>query len=184
MGINLKVAPRLKTLSRLRVLHDVTSELAGSLGAQASALEIIKKGVLERQLIDDIFLYYYSTDGEGVCCVTLSIDWDKHEIYASSDEGSRFSLDPELSIAEQLAKIFPILTNHVMKMCNHYHVTTIKAHFGYRPEVWSDPQKLAETRAYLGLGPAETPKFASNLRYEEKFCADTLRELGFKVEHR
>jgi hypothetical protein len=190
MGINVKVKPALKLLARLKVLHGVMDELARGLGAPLDELERIRKGILEQQLLDRVWFYYLDSNGKAVCQVTLAVDWEAHLISASSDDGKALAVDSELSIAEQISAVFPVLIEHVREICDLYYVTRIVFFYRYRQSIYNDPQKLSEARRLLNLGSGQQPprisadpKDPAFLRFSEKYSSARLKELGIQIRH-
>lgn len=192
MGINIKVNPEIELKSRINVLYNVVKELSLGFGADAQAAEVIKKGVLNRQLFDSIEINYMNSEDKVVGRVTIDIDWDKHDVRASSESGKNFQLDPSKSVSEQITHVYKILTEHTEKLRKAYGVKKILTRYGLRTDLYKDQQKLAEAKKYLNMSDgasltwSEKPPSHSKdkkLDLEIKFISELLDELKITIEH-
>ena len=190
MGIDIKVKPQLEVRSRLKVLHYVVRELAEGFGAGPQSLEIIRKGVLERQVIEKIFIEYLDGRGRLVGRVVITIDWKRHEVLASSSEGKEFRINSSRSVNEQISGIYQILVEHTRALRKAFDVKEISVAYSYTSDVWNDESKLKEVREYLGTSPSKSREWAPTSSVQGKkwdfvleFVSRKLRELRVRVEH-
>src|SRR5437588_8146661 len=132
MDIQLNIKPELKVQIRIKILHDVIRELAEGFGVLESiVIETIRKGVLDRQLLEFIWIYYLNIEGKTVGRVTMTVDWSKHEILAKSDHGKEFKVDDKNSIKDQIARIYPLLVQHTEDLRKAYDVKQVKTFFAF-----------------------------------------------------
>lgn len=184
MTIKLDIRPEIQLLSRNIALHRVIDELATSLGATEESLKTIRKGVLERQILSDVIFCYICRDAM-VGRISISIDWDKHQILAETEEGRAFLFNTSESIAKQISGIFPVLAQHAESLRSARKVDKVSVWYRYRSDIRNDSEKLKEARSFLGLLPENMPEWAKRRKFGVKleFTAKRLAELGIKIEH-
>ncbi len=194
MSIQIDVKPRLETLSRLRVLYHVVHELSRGFGLEEYRLENIRKGILERQILGEIFINYLNAEEKLVGKITITIDWEKHRVLAKSGEGKNFEIDPTKSINEQISRIYPLLVAHTEELRKAFDVKRIGIQYQYKRDMWGDEKKLKEAREFLGTSVAtEELKWAeistsSSTHVKEwdvefEYISRKLAELSIKIEH-
>ena len=190
MGMDIKVKPQLEVRSRLQVLYYVVREITEGFGASSQALETIKKGVLDQQVIEKIFINYLDDKGRLVGRVVIAIDWERHEVLASSSEGKEFRINSSRSVSEQISKVYQILVEHTKKLRQAFDVKEIEVRYSYTSEVWNNKSKLKEVREYLGTSPSSQREWAPTSSTQSKkwdivmeFASWKLRELKVRIEH-
>lgn len=187
MNVQIHIKPELKVSSRLQILYYVIYEIAEGLGTDNKALETIRKGVLERQLLGTIWINYLNENERLVGKVTITIDWDKHRVLAKDDRGREFELDPSQSVSNQISNLYSILVEHTQKLRKNSGVKRVVAQYGYAREIWMDEKKLAEARRFLDLVPGKEFDWeyidGTNPDITFEIVANKLEELKISVEH-
>lgn len=187
MNIQLSIKPELEVRSRLIVLYYVVRELSEGFGASKSDLAIIKKGIFDKEIISKIYIYYLNESKELVGKVIIAIDWEKHYILASDENGKSFEIDTKKSICEQISELYNILIYHTKKIREALLVKEINFRYTYKSEIYNDENKLKEARKFLGLSIAEK----DDIKWTEKkfdfkieVQADRLNELNISIENK
>jgi hypothetical protein len=186
MDMDLNISPNLQLQVRLTVLHKVIHELTEGFGVtDQRAFEIIEKGILKKQLIETLWIYYLNKAEEAVGMVSMTINWRTHHVLARSSKGKEFRLDPQQSISKQISELYPILVSHTKELRRAYHVQTIQFTYTFTQEVYNDSQKYRQAMQFLGAtGVAKIPPWAQNLPdVELTVVPEKLRELQIKIEH-
>ena len=172
---------------RIRVLHNVTKERAEGFGCERTSLDIIEKGIVQRQLIEEISINYLDGANKLVGRVTIEIDWKKHRVLAlaDTDKGRSFEINSGQSVNKQISMIYPKIVEHTKNLREAYKIEKIETRYGYTSGVWNDPMKLAEARKFLGTSPAEDIEWAKSISndFEIEFAAKQLEELKIRIEH-
>ena len=175
--------------SRLQVLYYVVRELASGFGVSEYSLETIKKGIIDRQILEKIWINYLNGEGKPVGRVTITIDWRKHQVYAKSDSGRSFQIDSTKSISEQVSRVYNILIGHTEELRKAFGVGEIRVRYSYTQDVWKNKKKLEEARKFLGTSPAEDLEWAQgearakNWDVELEYISRKLAELKIRIEH-
>ena len=187
MGVDVKIKPRLKVVSRLRVLHYVVHELASGFGVGEGALKTIKKGILDKQIIERIWINYLNSEGKLVGRVIITIDWERHRVRASSENGKSFQIDSSesISISEQISRVYSTLVKHTEKLRKAFGVEEIKVRYSYTHDIWEDEKELQKAREFLGTSPGKNLEWAdvSHWDIEIEYISRKLEELRVKIEH-
>ena len=175
--------PMLRVMPRLRVLSIVLKEFLRAFGAEETVMDIVDKGVYQKQLIEEFVLYYFS----GENCLgkaTLHIDWEKHEISLNTDSGKSFSFNEGGSLIEQIDKASSLVIYHVNRLRKELHIDRIETHFRYKEEIREDKDKLEETRKLLGLTKSDPISLSSSVEFKNAvvYIMDKLNELTIIVE--
>ena len=181
----IKARTKVKLEPRLRVLTWAVSEYAEAFGAGRECLDSIKKGVYERQIIERIILYYYHHNS-FVGCVTLTIDWDLHQMLMSDENGNQIQIREGESILHQLDESTEIIKNHVSRMRDEFHVTRIETAYQYRQE-YNRAEKLDEARRFLGHvcqppDERQTTQNTPQFKTLHRLILNKLKELEVTVE--
>lgn len=179
--------PTIEVTIRIRVLHKVVEELVKAFYPDAN-LGIIKKGILDRQYFESIYIYFLNKAGNKVGEVVLTIDWDKHFIAANTLNQRTFNVDTTKSINEQLSELFPKIINYMQTIKKHLNVHNVEVWYGWRDEVWNNKEVLKEARQYCGFSlnnNRQEPKWETlNAKQMEiGFTSENLNELGLKITH-
>jgi len=173
--------------ARIRVLHKVIEELLKAFYPDAS-IETIKKGILERQYFEKIYIYFLNKADNKVGEVIIKIDWEKHYIATSTEKGDTFNIDTNKSINEQLSELFPKIIEHMKKMKQHLGVQKTDVWYGWRNDIWQDKEKLKEARLYCGFKESNNrkePQWETLDREKVRFkiTPEKLNELGLEITH-
>lgn len=170
--------------TRLNVLVTAVGEYAKAFGADDDCLNSIKKGIHERQIIEQVELRYYSKT-KFVGKITMKIDWSLHQVLVNSEKGNIFRLSADKSVLEQLDAASQEIIKHVNRLKKACAVTKVDVTYRYRSEYRDDPQKHDEARKFLGHVPADISKEVSTDQFKTciRFVMDKLKELELTVEN-
>jgi hypothetical protein len=176
----IRLKPALEIRARLRVLYEIVDELTNAFAIECpqSATLIIRKGILEQQLLSAVNIYFINDHGQRVASVDLSIDWIKHEVRLEAG-AEEFHIEQQRSVAEQISMVFPVFTSHVEQMRSALNVKRTEVWFTIRSDVDRD-----WARKVLGTGSGTPPKWAeSATQFTFEFSSDLLDELSIKLLH-
>lgn len=148
-GIDTGVDVVVKT--RLNILYMVIYELAEQFGANSSCLEIIRRGILDKQCIKKIILCYYNRDNEIVGEICFEIDWGKYEINAADDKGAEFKINCKKSTYSQIFEMSEEIVKYVNKMRHDLDIVKIEAWYNTIRCKPRDSVQEKELDEYLGL---------------------------------
>jgi hypothetical protein len=194
--IRIKAKPGILLRSRLEILHDVVKELSqgflGDLKAHDSILNVIQKGVLDRQLLQEITFYYLNADDEIDGFVSLEINWKQHQVFASNQAGNKFSVEESKSIRDQISGIYSVLVQHTDELKKTFGTVEVQVHYRYRPEITNNPEKDAEVSSFLGLSKVKGKLRKSSQKLSQsddsitrlEYYSRNLQELRIKIEHK
>ncbi|WP_448780061.1 hypothetical protein [Bacteroides congonensis] len=179
--------PTIEVMIRIRVLHKVVEELVKAFYPNAN-LEIIKKGILERQYLKRLYIFFLNKNGNKVGEVILTIDWDKHYVAADTLNNGTFNIDTTKSFNEQLSELFPKIIKYTQTIKQHLNVDGCEMWFSWRDEVYNNEEMLKEAYQYCGLSQdrkSEEPKWETlkTNQMEVEFTPERLNELGLKITH-
>lgn len=119
---------------RLNILYMVIYEMAEHFGVSQIALDIIKKGVLDKQYIKRIIIQYKNSDDEIVGEIYFNIDWEKYEINASNADGANITLKSNESIHSQISAASDTIIDYVDKMRKELNVKDIECFYWTRTD--------------------------------------------------
>ena len=173
--INLK--QNIKLQVRIQVLYDVIENLALSFGFPTSIEKILHKGIVQKQILSSVYAYYINDKGYAVGKVSFDIDWEKHNVYASTDSGKNIYINSDVPIIEQFASWSQDLINYVEMMQKSLNVSKIKVFFRYRDEIRNDKTKDKEADEFLGLS-----KSSYKAKFDEKQKCEFERAMSFTSE--
>ena len=172
---------------RLLLLYDVIQEFARALCVPERVIKVIEKGVLRKQLLSSIIIYYLKNEKEAVGSLSLNIDWDKHKVFASASTGEKVAIENDKPLLEQFAFWSSDIINYIELMQKELGVTDIKIRFKYIAEIYENPEKEKEADEYLGLRRAKGIPYANQIdAFERKmrFISNMLPELEIGVSSR
>lgn len=183
----LKLKPSLEIRIRLRVLHDTIAELLKSFCPTAS-FNAIKKGILEQQLIEKVFIYFINEKGNKVGESIIEIDWDKHFISAKAEDKNIFNIDKNKSLNEQIDEALPIITEHVKKIGLYLNVQETQIWYSFRPEIRNNREKYEDACKYCGFlinNKNTPPNWEENhgKKISINFSPAELNELNLIITH-
>lgn len=141
----------IRTTVRVRVLYDVIKNLAFSCGFPHYIEESLKKGIVDRQIYEEVYAYYINGNGKAVGRVSFEIDWDQYEIHSKTDSGKEISVRNDIPLIDQFAIWAEDIANYISEMQKALGVEEIWVFYRYRPEIRNDPIKDKEADAFLGL---------------------------------
>ena len=187
MDISLK--PSLIPKARLHLLYEVTKELvqAFSVTYESRAFEIIKKGLLERQIFKRVMIYFLNSSGKKVGEAALSIDWEKHHVFTSTAGKDIFNVDPTKSLHQQISEVLPEIITHVSIMKTNLRVAKTEVWYYLKDDFYLDEVKYKDACRYCGLSmekqqPPEWEKMDSN-KIVLEFTPEDLGEFGLTITH-
>lgn len=183
----IQVKPITEVMLRVQVLYKTIVELVEAFDSTAN-LDIIKKGILERQYFDRLYIFFLNKAGNKVGQVIITIDWNKHSISTDMLNEMTFDSDPTKSMTDQLSAAFSYIMKYMRDIKQHLHVHNNDMWFGWREEIWKDKEKLKEARQYCGFAQENTRKQpdwekldATKVLYD--FTPMMLDEFGLEVTH-
>lgn len=163
LNTTLKNETNVRVLSRIKVLYYVVYEMANAFGVNEYALDSIKKGILERQIIKTMSIYYYIDSAEKpIAQIKITIDWDKHTVLAATEEGQSFNLNTEKSIHSQISEASDYIIEHVEQLRRAYPISKIRTLYRYIDAIESDEKKNQEAMEFLNHQWCKTPQLEEN----------------------
>jgi hypothetical protein len=183
IGLNVETKTGIK--SRLETLYYFVYEMAQSFGVSDSSLESIKKGILDRKIISEIVIKYFNNRNVVVGRVKIKINWEKHELMATTDYGAFFTFDTSKSIRSQVSEVSDIIIEHVTNMRNALKIVKIESNFVYTDEITNDASKNKEAMKYLGhvYGSFDKESITKDFTSSMEWLCDKLREVKIIIEH-
>ena len=187
-GTGISLNQNLKLHVRLEVLYDVIKTLATSFGFPSFIDDILYKGIVKRQIISSMYAYYLNDNEKAVGKVSFNVDWEKHNIYASTDSGKNIKLRTDIPLIEQFAYWTNDIIKYMEMMQRSLNVSKIKVFFRYKDEIRNDTVKDAEATEFLGLQKCQyKAEFDHDLSKEFKramrFTSEMLPELEIKIQN-
>jgi len=143
---------------RLNILSMAIAEYLEAFGASESTIKTVEKGVYKRQLIKEIYLYYYNDKKEIVGEISFYIDWEKYKVNMGDEKGNKFELCVGKSILEQLDESSNEIIKHVNKIRKDLSVQKVKTTYVYIDECYANEKILNETREYLGTNKGDSTR--------------------------
>lgn len=148
VGLHLDMS--LKVRTRLHVLYSYVYEMAEAFGVDESCLESIERGIQQRQIIREIIIKYRNEDLVVLGKVIISIDWERHYVLASTDDGKCFNLNPNKSIRSQISEATDIIIDHVNCLRNSLPIKYITTSYRYVDDIEKDKEKKEAAMSFLG----------------------------------
>jgi hypothetical protein len=139
--VQLDVPVAIEILTRKQALFHVVSEFALKILENDSLGQSIKKGILEKEIIEEISFCMLNLEKKIVAKIKLEIDWERHQIKARSEDGNKFKISKNKSVAMQLLSIAESLSTLIDDAKKHYGKISIETTFKYRDELRGDPGK-------------------------------------------
>lgn len=182
-GVGVELYTNVEVLSRLELLFATISNFASAFGADKACLNSIEKGVKERQIIEEIKLYYYDKDDKIQGFISLKIDWNKYELNIMDDKNKNFKVDRDKSLLEQLDQAIPEIIKHVNRMRENLGIKKVRSTFNYTP-YFSTGEKYKEALNFLGHVKAKEGEFAINEKLTKsiKIILSPLNELEINIQ--
>jgi hypothetical protein len=189
MGINITIKPQLQVITRLNVLYQVVSHLVvGFAGSESESItNMIRKGVIERQIFEEIAIWYLDGNGEGLARATIHIDWATHNVCAIAPGGDRFEIEQDVPIAKQISEVYNLLVCHVERMRGALPLKKQTIHYTFVESIRKDPKEHQKARDLLGMKPATPIKWAPSAppgdRVSIEYASANLPEALISIEH-
>ncbi|MDA8222491.1 hypothetical protein [Desulfosporosinus sp.] len=183
--IRTRLDTKVNVKTRLETLYYFIYQMSQSFGVDDSDLDSITKGVLNKRILSEITINYKDKDDVIVGRVKIKIDWEKHELLASTDYGASFTLDPSKSVRSQVSEVSDVIIEHVKNMRNALRIKSIETTFLYIPEIRNDETKNKDALLFLGHVTIEK----ANISIQKEFVSsiewlcDKLKEVKVIVEH-
>ena len=186
MDVEAGIKSGLNVKTRIETLYFFLYEMADAFGVDNRALDTIKKGVLDRQVVRKIIINYPNSSDEVIGRVVIDIDWEKHKFLASTDQGSLFRLDPQKTIRSQISDLSEIIISHVNKLRAEYRVKYITTNYRYIKEIEYDSAKNREVMKYLGhvYGDHQAEKIQPVFNQTLSWMIDKLSEVTVTVANK
>lgn len=185
-GLESNLKTDIGVTTRLSVLYLFVYELADAFGADKNTLDSIHKGVYEEKILYKINFNYYNENNRIVGKVTIEIDWDKHQLFAKSNDGNSFNLDSSKNVHDQISNISDTIIKYVDDLRSSKNVVRVSTNYEYIPEIVCDYEKNAKAMKFLGhcyRKRDESDKdwaLAQNLTW----CVDKLSEVTISVSNK
>lgn len=93
---------------------------------------------------------YYNENNRIVGKVTIEIGWDKHQLFAESNDGNSFKLDSSKNVHDQISNISDTIIKYVDDLRSSKNVVRASTNYEYIPEIVCDYEKNAKAMKYLG----------------------------------
>lgn len=174
-GLQLSQNLGLQVLPRLKVMYKYIYEMAEAFGASNNCLDSIHRGVFEKKIINKITLRYL-VDGDQenemkeLGKVVIAIDWEKHNLLASTNFGKTFTIDTKRSIHSQISEVTDEIIKHTVAFRKNAKIKEVRSFFEYIPEIESNPLLNKEAMSFLGHSYSHTkyvkeldPEFAHTI---------------------
>jgi len=143
--------PDLNLKIRIRTLAKVLYDLTDVCGVKCET--DIKKGVLDRQIVDRITVCFFDKSGVVKGEIIFQIDWNKLEILAKTDKDATLlnKIDFNRLVAPQLDQaLYLTLKTHVDRLKKEHVIEKARAHYHYRSEYNANTEVFNQTMQYMG----------------------------------
>lgn len=187
MDNNISLSVNIKTQVRIQVLYDVIKELCCAFDFPKITLDILHKGIVEKQILSSVYAHYIDDSGNSVGLVRFNIDWDKHKMYADTTMGKHIEIQTDKPLIEQFAIWSTDIIKYVQMMQKELNVKTINVYFRYRDEVRNNPTTDKEADDFLGLKSTSKDIKYNNEKNDAferkmKFVSEMLPELEIEIQ--
>lgn len=168
--IEVKTKTNILVKPRLNILYMTIYELAERFGANFSNLEVIKKGILERQYIKRINIHYLDENDEIIGQIYFDIDWEKYRVNASNPEGAEFKLDCKKYTYLQISEMGSEIVKYVDKMRRDLNIKDVKMTYKLITKESDDPEQYKAIQEFLSLrNVTETIKYNLSDEFKRNF---------------
>lgn len=164
LNINLEI--------RLRVLAQIIDEMTKICGAEIT--EDLQKGVIKRDIIEKVILTFVNEENKGKGRIIFSINWDKLEILAETDDEDELYADIDFSdnISQKLdSRMIEFIKMHVNKLKNEYQIKRVICSFRYREKYRTQQDVLEATRKYMNHSKAVKLEMEQNEEFKNSIQA-------------
>lgn len=181
----LSITPNVKI--RLKVLAGVLDELTKICGVTLT--ETIKKGIVERDIIDRITLDFCSAPKKSRGKIIFEIDWERFEFVAKIDEGKVIysNIDMSKNLSKQLdQRLYDAILVYVNRIKAKYHITSIETHYDYRDKYKITDEIYETTMKHLGHVFGENMEDVPDTEFKNEITAafqglDRILNVKFKI---
>jgi hypothetical protein len=185
MGV--KTNLNIKTMVRLNVLFDVVKNLSSAMGFPQYIADTLDKGIKQRQILESVYAYYIDDNGKAVGKVLFNIDWEKYNMYASTESGKEVKINSDVPLVEKFAMWSTDIVNYINDMRKALNVKDIKVYVRCRPEYRDNEEKRKEADEFLNLVRAKNAiEFDENKQEifdrEMEYVSEILPELTIEVK--
>ena len=178
-----------QVLPRLKVMYKYVYEMAEAFGADEYCLDTIQKGVLEEKILNKITIcYLVDGDHENEMIekgnVVISIDWEKHRLLASTDDGKEFTVDSKKSIHSQISEVTDEIIKHTLAFRKRIPIKEIRAFYQYIPEIENNQARYEQAMRKLGHVFSNTiliEELDQEFAHRIELITDKLREVSITV---
>lgn len=168
-----KLRVDINTQIRLRVLAGVLYELTEVCGVNIE--DAITKGIIERDVIKEIIVYFKDSNGISHGTMHFIIDWEQFEILVQTDDSAELyrGLDFSNGYCDVLdPKLLKVLKKHVAEVKKKYEIDTVKCSFYYRSKYTVTDEVHVATREYMGHIKGTEETSTENRQFTE--CLETV----------
>src|SRR5438270_1104916 len=110
MDTHLNLKSELITQIRIKVLHKLITDLVQGLGIlDPSDMEIIRKSILIKQILETLQIFYLDTNGRVVDKARITLEWVDYQVIVQISNGLEFKIDSKHSIKEQISEVYSLL---------------------------------------------------------------------------
>lgn len=170
--------------TRIHVLATVVGEFASAFGADQECLRSIRRGIFEKQIIEEIHLHYYARK-KHVGHIVMKIDWEYHRVMVDGEDGNQFRIGPGKSIVRQLDEAADEIIKHTERIRQKCKVTRVETCYQYRRSIMENRSDYNEAMKFLGHAIAQTERSeesSTEFKLCVRFVIDKLKELEITVE--
>lgn len=172
---------QVQTMPRIRALYYYVYELAQSFHGD-DALESIRKGVLENQILEVISFEYLNKNKDKVAEISIEIDWDKHLLLAKTAESEYIKIDMEKSVADNIVSWRRYVVAHLDEVMRQFDVDKIKCSFRYRSKFTANDAIYNDTMKIMNHKIAELRPSVTNIKLQEEL-ESTLKKVTSGIEN-
>lgn len=127
-----------RVMPRIEVLYYFVYELAQCFHADETALNDIKKGILDNQILKEINIGYFNEKEEKIAEISIIIDWDKHLLLAKTDDGKDIEIDMSMSVVDNIVGWRKYAVAHIDTVMKQFDAYKVKTIYYYRNTISED----------------------------------------------
>lgn len=161
--INVELTNNIQNQVRINVLYNVLNELCYAFNFPGYISEVLKKGIVDKQILSSVYAAYKDRSGRVVGLIKCSIDWKKYSVYTTTLDGREIAIDENKSLIEQFAEWSTTLASHIKTMQRELGVSQIDVYIRYIEEISNNPSARDEANAFLGF-----ERCADKLEYDDE----------------
>lgn len=149
--INVELTNNIQNQVRINVLYNVLNELCYAFNFPGYISEVLKKGIVDKQILSSVYAAYKDRSGRVVGLIKCSIDWKKYSVYTATLDGREIAINENKSLIEQFAEWSTTLASHIKTMQQELGVSQIDVYIRYIEEISNNPSARDEANAFLGF---------------------------------